>query len=304
MQIYLPIAELPIDVLMLLALGLAAGFLAGMFGIGGGFLMTPFLIFLGVPAAVSVASSANQIIASSVSGFMAHLRRKSVDFKMGSYLLAGGLAGAIVGTRIFAYLKEIGQIELVISLSYVFFLGAIGLMMGIEAIHSILKRKAEKETKKKEAPEWFGKLPWKINFPHSEMEVSLLLPIFIGFFSGIIVSVMGIGGGFLTIPAMIYLLRMPTSLVVGTSLFQMIIITATVTFFHAYYSQTVDIVLAILLLFGSVIGAQFGTKVSYKIPAENLRGLLALIVLGVAGKMAINLFIAPEDPFSLVLIEQ
>lgn len=300
MQIYLPIAELPLDVFALLGLGIVAGFLAGMFGIGGGFLMTPFLIFMGVAPAVAVASSANQIIASSVSGFSAHWRRKSVDFKMGSYLLAGGFLGSIVGTWIFSILKELGQIDLVISLSYVFFLGSIGLLMAVESVSSILRKKSGKAPKPKKEKNWYDKLPWKVSFEKSGMEVSILLPIIIGFFSGIIVSIMGIGGGFLTIPAMIYILRMPSSLVVGTSLFQMILITATVTFFHAYYSQTVDIVLAIILLSGSVIGAQFGTKMSYKLPPENMRGILAFIVLAVAFRMALNLFIEPSIPYTVL----
>jgi len=304
MQIYLPIAELPIDVFLLLFWGTLAGILAGLFGIGGGFLMTPVLIFLGVAPAVAVASSANQIIASSVSGFTAHLRRKSVDFKMGNYLLVGGVFGSIIGTWIFAWLKELGQVDLVISLSYVFVLGSIGAMMGYESLRFILHKKKGIERKKVERAKWFDKLPLQTEFPHSEMQVSLILPVLIGLISGIIVSIMGIGGGFLTIPAMIYILRMPTSSVVGTSLFQMIIITATVTFFHAYYSQTVDIVLAIILLTGSVFGAQIGTKISYKLPAENIRGLLALIVLGVALYMAFTLFVEPNNPYSVLMVEK
>lgn len=303
MQIYLPIAELPVDILMVLMLGVFAGVLAGMFGIGGGFIMTPVLIFMGISPAVAVASSANQIIASSVSGFRVHFQRKNVDFQMGSYLLIGGLVGSVLGTWVFALLKQLGQIDLVISLLYVFFLGGIGLAMGAESWSSIQNKKNGVEKEKKARSSFYDKLPWKIQFVRSEMELSILLPIIIGFISGIIVSIMGIGGGFLTIPAMVYLLRMPSSLVIGTSLYQMILTTIVVTFFHAYYSQTVDIVLAVLLLTGSVIGAQFGTKLSYKLPAEKLRGLLALMVLGVAVRMALDLFVEPSNPYSIEFMD-
>ncbi len=302
MQIYLPIAEMPLDVLSILLLGAAAGFLAGMFGIGGGFLMSPFLIFMGVNPAVAVASSTNQIIASSVSGFMAHKRRRNVDFKMAAYMLIGGFIGSFLGSVIFAALKRMGQIDLVISLSYIFFLGTIGILMGIESFKAIRHKKIGAPPKPRKERNWQDNLPWKVDFPSSDMTVSGILPISIGFVSGMIVSIMGIGGGFLTIPAMIYILRMPTSMVIGTSLFQMVIITANTTFFHAYYSHTVDIVLAMLLLIGSVFGAQFGTKAAYKLPAENLRGLLALLIIGIAIRMAIGLFLPPSNPYSITAL--
>lgn len=303
MQIYLPIAEIPVDVFIILLLGMAAGVLAGMFGIGGGFLMTPMLIFMGIPPAVAVATSANQIIASSVSGFRAHWARKNVDFQMGLYLLGGGLIGSLIGTWAFTALQAIGQIDLIISLLYVFFLGGIGVAMGLESWRSINRKKMGIEQKAEVKHKWYDDLPWRKTFARSNLEVSGFLPIAIGLFSGIIVSIMGIGGGFLTIPAMVYILRMPSSLVVGTSLFQMILTTIVVTFLHAYYSQTVDIVLAILLLTGSVLGAQVGTKLSYRLPAENLRGLLALLVLAVAARMAVELFIEPRNPFTITIAE-
>lgn len=299
MQIYLPIAEIPVDIFQILALGGAAGVLAGLFGIGGGFLMTPMLIFMGVSPAVAVASSANQIIAASVSGFRGHWQRGNVDVKMGCYLLIGGVVGSVAGTWIFAQLKQVGQIDLLISLLYVFFLGGIGAAMAVESYRTINNKKRGIETKASTKTHWYDDLPYKVKFPHSGMEVSAILPISIGLVSGIIVSIMGIGGGFLTIPAMVYILRMPTTLVVGTSLFQMIVITASVTFFHAYYSQTVDIVLAVLLLLGSVVGAQFGTKLGYRLPAEKIRWFLSLIVLGVACYMATTLFIPPANPYSI-----
>ena len=301
MLIYLPIAELPIDIFALLALGAVAGLMAGMFGIGGGFLMTPVLIYLGVGLPVAVASSSNQIIASSVSGLTAHLRRKSVDFKMGGYLLIGGFIGSIVGAKIFAWLQEVGQIDIAISLLYVFIVGSIGILMGWDSIKSYYRKKKDIEPKPRKDIKWVEGLPWKVYFEKSEMEVSLLLPVLLGFGSGILVSLLGIGGGFITIPVMIYVLRMPSSLVVGTSLFQMVLITAIVTFSHAYYSQTVDIILALILLLSSIITAQYGTKFAYKISAEKSKSFLALIIIGAATYMAYHLFIPPENPFSVVV---
>ncbi len=302
MQIYLPIAELPVDIFSILALGLGAGFLAGMFGIGGGFIMTPMLMFMGIPPAVAVATSANQIIASSVSGFTAHNRRKNVDFKMGNFLLIGGFLGSMLGTKVFSSLKNAGQIDVIISGFYVVFLGGIGALMAYESISSILRRSLGVPPRQKKERKWQDNFPWKVDFPHSDMTLSGILPIGIGFFSGILVALLGIGGGFLIIPAMIYILRMPSSLVIGTSLYQMITITAATSFFHAYYSQTVDVVLAVLLLVGSVVGAQYGTRVSYKLPAENMRGLLAVMILALSAKMAMNLLVTPVNPFTVTKI--
>ncbi len=302
MEIYLPIAEIPVNIFYIIALGITAGFLAGMFGIGGGFLVTPFLIFLGINPAVAVATTANQIIASSVSGFMVHHRAKNVDIKMGLFMLGGGVIGSIAGTRLTALLKNIGQSDLVIPLLYVLFLGGIGGLMGYEAFRSIIHRKSGRPAKPKKERKWQEDLPWKIDFPRSDMTVSIILPVGIGMVSGVMVSLMGIGGGFLLIPAMIYLIKMPSSLVVGTSLFQMFAITAIATFFHAYYSQTVDVVLAVLLLGGSIIGAQYGVKASFKVSAENLRGLLAVMILGVAIAMGTTLFIKPREPFSVLRV--
>ena len=300
MDIYLPIAELPVNAIYIIMLGITAGFLAGMFGIGGGFLVTPFLIFLGISPAVAVATTANQIIASSVSGFMVHHRAKNVDIKMGLYMLGGGIIGSIAGTRLTALLQNIGQADLVIPLLYIIFLGGIGTLMGYEAFISILYRNSGRPPRPKKERKWQENLPWKIDFPRSDMTVSSILPIGIGLLSGVMVSLMGIGGGFLLIPAMIYLIKMPSSLVVGTSLFQMFAITAVTTFFHAYYSQTVDVVLASLLLGGSIIGAQYGVKASFKIPAENMRGLLAVMILGVAIAMGLTLFVKPSELYSVL----
>lgn len=301
MQIYLPIAEMSVNIFTILLLGGVTGILSGMFGVGGGFLMTPFLIFIGIPPSVSVASSANQIIASSVSGFLAHWRRQNVDFKIGALLLLGGLFGSTLGVWIFHLLKQIGQIDLVISLFYVFFLGGIGVLMAIESSRAILHQRKKAPTALHSRSVWLSRLPWKMRFPHSKLFISAWLPLLIGFFIGIMVSIMGIGGGFFMIPAMIYILGMPTSVVIGTSLFQIIFITANVTFLQAISTHTVDIVLAFLLLTGSVVGAQLGTRLGAKIAAEHLRALLALLVLAVSIKLAWGLFATPVDLYSVTV---
>ena len=297
MNIYLPIAEMSVNMFFILGLGAVTGVLSGMFGVGGGFLLTPLLIFIGVPPSVSVSTVANQIIASSVSGFLAHWRRNNVDFKMGTYLLIGGLVGSSLGVLLFRWLKQIGYIDLFVSISYVTFLGIVGSMMAGESIRSILKiaRKATHSDR----PTLAMRLPFKTDFPKSKLNISIIMPIAIGVFVGVMVSLMGIGGGFFLIPAMIYLLGMPTAVVIGTSLFQIIFITANVTLLYAISTQTVDIVLAMLLLSGSVVGAQFGSKMATKMPPEYLRGMLAAIVLGVAIKLAFGLFTPPSDIYSV-----
>ncbi len=300
MEIYLPIAEMPINIISILLLGGFAGVLSGIFGIGGGFILVPFLIFMGVPPAVAVASTSNQIIATSISGFMAHFRRRNVDIKMGLFLLIGGIIGSGFGVGIFAVLKNIGQLDLAISLIYVIFLGIVGVMMAIESIKAIKRAKQGIEPKSITQPHWMSamKLPFIVHFSHSNINISALVPIIIGLCAGILVSLTGIGGGFVMIPAMIYLLGMPTHIVIGTSLFQIIFTTSNATFWQAYTTQTVDIVLAMLLLLGSVVGVQFGARIGAKLPAEKLRALLALMVIGMALKLAIDLFVAPQNPYS------
>jgi len=302
MNVYLPIAEMSVNIFVLLGLGGITGILSGMFGVGGGFLMTPLLMFIGIPPSVSVATAANQIIASSVSGFLAHWRRDNVDFKMGWFLLSGGVIGSTLGVELFRWLKALGHIDLIISVSYVTFLGIIGAMMAGESIRSILKiarKSAPAETK----PPLAARLPFKVEFPKSKLTISAIMPVMIGFLIGIMVSLMGIGGGFFLIPAMIYVLGMPTAVVIGTSLFQIIFITANVTFLQAITTQTVDILLALLLLTGSVVGAQFGSKLGAKLPAEYLRALLAAIVLAVALKLAFGLFTPPDDIYSVSFVD-
>lgn len=305
MQIYLPIAEMPVNILLILFLGGITGVLSGLFGIGGGFLVTPLLIFIGVPPPVAVSSSANQIIAASVSGFMTHRRRNAVDFKMGFLLLAGGFVGSSLGVSLFALLQKRGQIDLVISLIYVFFLGTIGTLMAIESGKAIMRKRRNQSPPKKKKGKGLAdlNLPFKMFFPASNLEVSAILPILIGIFVGILMSLMGIGGGLIMVPAMIYILRMPTSVVIGTSLFQVIFTSANVTLLQAINTHTVDIILALLMLTGSVIGAQFGTRLSGVIQAEYQRAGLAFLVLAIVIKLAFGLFVAPPSMFEIITLE-
>lgn len=303
MYIYLPIAEISINTFLILGLGGMVGLLSGIFGVGGGFLMTPLLIFLGVPAAVAVGTEANQIVAASVSGVIAHWRRGNVDIKMGLILLAGGLVGSTIGVSIFAALRELGQIDLAIKLSFIVFLGIIGTLMLFESMRTILRsRRPNAKRRRLHQHTWLHGLPFKTRFRKSKLYISALLPFMVGAFVGVLSAIMGVGGGFIMVPAMIYLLGMPTSVVVGTSLFQIIFVTANVTFLQSVQTQTVDVVLAGLLLIGGVIGAQFGTRIGALLRGEQLRGLLALIVLAVCLKLVTDVVITPEDFFSLEIL--
>ncbi len=300
MQIYLPIAEMSVNAFLLLGLGGLVGVLSGMFGVGGGFLMTPLLFFIGIPPAVAVATEANQIVASSFSGVLAHFRRRTVDFKMGTVLLIGGLIGAALGIVLFNYLKSLGQVDLLVKLFYVVFLGVVGGLMFIESLNTIRKtRKSGGVIKARRQRSWVQTLPFKMRFRTSQLYISVIPPIVVGILVGILAAIMGVGGGFIMVPAMIYILGMPTKVVVGTSLFQIIFVTAFTTMLHATTNFTVDIVLAVLLLVGGVIGAQFGTKIGLKMKAENLRILLAIMVLAVCGKLALDLLLQPSELFSL-----
>jgi len=302
MQIYLPIAEMSVNVFLILGLGWGIGFLSGAFGVGGGFLMTPLLMFLGVPPAVAVGTGANQIVASSVTGVIAHTRRGNVDFRMGAVLLAGGLMGSSLGVWLFALLRDSGQIDLAISLSYVVFLGVIGGLMLVESLQAMLRRYRKGAPPRTGAGRhgWIHGLPFKMRFRRSKLYISALLPGGVGFLVGILTAIMGVGGGFVMVPAMIYLLGMPTQVVVGTSLFQIIFVTANTTFLQATMNQTVDVVLAIMLLLGGVVGAQAGARAGARLNSEQLRILLALLVLGVGGKLAYDLVAIPADVFTLV----
>jgi uncharacterized membrane protein YfcA len=302
MEIYLPIAEISLNWLFLLALGGGVGFLSGMFGVGGGFLMTPLLIFAGVPPAVAVGTEANQVVAASVSGALAHWRRGNVDVKMGVVLLTGGFIGSSLGVWLFTFLRGIGQIDLVISLCFVTFLGVIGLLMVTESARAWFRsRNPAAPRRKLHQHTWMHGLPFKMRFRTSKLYISALLPLVIGMFVGVLSAIMGVGGGFVMVPAMIYLLGMPTSVVVGTSLFQIIFVTANVTFLQSVNNQTVDVLLALLLIVGSVIGAQLGTRFGGRLRGEHLRALLGIIVLVVAFRVAYDLTVSPGELFSLGL---
>ena len=301
MQIYLPIAETSVSIYLLLGLGGLVGFLSGMFGVGGGFLMTPLLIFIGIPPTVAVASEANQILASSISGGMAHFQKRGVDIRMGCVLLVGGLLGSAVGVQLYAVMREMGQIDLLISLCYVVFLGVIGLLMMIESIRAIHARQIGRPIPARRPGQhnWIHGLPFKMRFKVSHLYTSIIPPILIGFFVGVLAAIMGVGGGFIMVPAMIYLLRMPTNVVIGTSLFQIIFVSAAVTIMHAVKNQTVDVVLATILIIGGVVGAQIGARLGQKLRGEQLRALLALIVLGVGLKMLNDLLFMPTEIYAL-----
>ena len=301
MQIYLPIAEVSVNAFLLLGLGGIVGILSGMFGVGGGFLMTPLLFFIGIPPAAAVATEANQIVASSFSGVLAHLKRKTVDLRMGTVLLIGGLVGSGLGIIIFNYLKALGQVELLVQLCYVVFLGMIGALMFVESLKAI--RRANKaggvSVPMRRKHNWIHNLPFKMKFRVSGLYISVIPPLIVGVAVGILAAIMGVGGGFIMVPAMIYLLGMPTKVVVGTSLFQIIFVTAFTTMLHATTNFTVDIVLAVLLLVGGVIGAQIGTRIGVKMKAEQLRIWLAIMVLAVCGKLAFDLLVMPSELYSL-----
>jgi uncharacterized membrane protein YfcA len=302
MEIYLPVAQLSVNWAMILGVGAAVGFLSGMFGVGGGFLMTPLLVFYGIPPGIAVATQASHITASSLSGALAQWRRQGVDAKMGTMLLSGGLAGSAIGVYIFRELQRLGQIELVVTASYVVLLGSIGGLMLNESIRAIRKAR----TGGNAAPtkiglhSWIHGLPFKIRFRRSKLYISVIPPVVLGFLVGVLTAIMGVGGGFIMVPAMIYLLRMPTNVVIGTSQFQILFVTAATTILHATSDQTVDIVLAFLLVIGGVVGVQLGVRVGSQMRGEQLRALLAVLVVGVALRLFIGLVTTPGDIYSIV----
>ncbi|MFD0910153.1 sulfite exporter TauE/SafE family protein [Ruegeria arenilitoris] len=301
MHVYLPIAEVSVSPFVLLAIGVSVGVLSGMFGVGGGFLITPLLFLIGIPPAVAVATSANQVVASSFSGLMAHLKRRTVDLKMGSVLLGGGLLGATLGMLVFNYLKHLGQVDLAVQLCYVVFLGLIGTLMFVESLRAIRRSRAAGGTPPtaRRQRTWVHALPFKMRFRESSLYISVIPPILVGFGVGILSAIMGVGGGFIMVPAMIYILGMPTNVVIGTSLFQIIFVAGFTTMIHASTNYSVDIVLALFLLIGGVVGAQFGSMVGARLKAEQLRVLLAVLVMIVAGKVGLELIVAPTEYYSL-----
>jgi uncharacterized membrane protein YfcA len=293
-----------VNILLIVLLGMLVGGLSGLFGVGGGFLMTPLLIFLGIPPAVAVGTEAPHVLASSVSGVIAHWRRKNVDFKMGFFLMIGGVVGSTVGVNLFKILKVFGQIDIVIQMLFLIFLGFIGFSMAFESAKTTITkyRTTSSIRTKLHQHSWIHGLPFKLRFHRSKLYISTIPPIIIGFFVGVLSAMMGVGGGFIIIPAMVYLLGMSTNVVVGTSLFQIIFVTANSTFFQSYLNQTVDIVLASLMIVGGVIGAQIGARLGTKLKAEYLRGILAILVLAVCAKIFTDLTLTPANLFSLDLL--
>jgi hypothetical protein len=309
MQIYLPIAEMAVQAETIALLGTVVGIISGVFGVGGGFLTTPFLIFLGIPPAVAVGTQASQLVASSTTGVIGHWRKRHVDFKMAGFLIGGGFIGTIIGIYIFKLLQYVGQIDLVISILYVVFLCGVGGMMLSESIQSLLNSKkistnpsAFHESKPSRFEKFRDSLEFKIHFPSSKIFISAYIPLGIGVFSGLMVSIMGIGAGFILVPAMIYMLRMPPLMVAGTSLMQIIVTSAMACILHATTNQTVDAVLAFILIIGSVLGAQIGVRLSQFIKGTLARFILAMMITIVGLKLASNLLIPPVDLYSIVVM--
>ena len=292
MTFYLPIAEIEINLLIILFFGFVVGFMSGLFGVGGGFLMTPLLIFMGIPPSTAVGTESVQILGSSVSGALAHSRKKNIDYEIGIFLLIGGIFGSTFGVILFNFLKQSGNIDLIINILYVIFLSVIGILMLIESTISLVKD--DKSLLKKRKRNLLDYLPLKLKFRQSGIYISIILPIFVGIITGFLASLMGVGGGFIMVPAMIYLFRMGTVSAIGTSLFQIVFVTLNSSILQATYNLSVDLILAIFLLIGGVIGAQYGSKFTSKFKGEQLRVLLALIVILVCIKMGIELFNEPS----------
>ena len=305
MELYLPIAELPVNVFVILSMGGTVGFLSGLFGVGGGFLLTPLLIFYGIPPAVAVATVTAQITASSTTGALAYLRTGNLDIKLGTVLLSAGICGSIIGVQVFAQLRSLGQLDLIISISYVTFLGAVGSLMVMESVRAIVRaRKGTKIAARRPGQHnWLHGLPLKMRFKKSKIYVSVLPVILIGSSIGFLGTVLGIGGGFMLVPALIYLLRVPTAVVIGTSLYQILFTMAVATLLHAVTTQTVDIVLALILMIGGTIGAQFGAQIGQRLKAEQLRALLGILVLMVGMRFAVELVIEPSELYSIEIRE-
>ncbi len=301
MNIYLPIAEMSVNVALFLGMGGAVGFLSGLFGIGGGFLLTPLLIFMGIPSAVAVGTGSMQILASSVSGAIGQYRRKNVDVKLGMVLVLGGVAGSVIGVALVRILRQIGQFDLFVSLSYVTFLGAVGALMLIESAGTIRKSRSGQPASARKTGQhsWVHGLPFKMRFHRSKLYISAVPAAMIGAFVGFMAAIMGVGGGFVMVPAMIYLLRVPTSVVIGTSLFQIVFVMAVTTLLQAMQNETVDVVLALLLIVGGVVGAQFGVAAGGRLKGEQLRFLLAGLVLLVCLRIGWDLMARPDEIYSI-----
>lgn len=301
LPIYLPVAGMTLDGLMLLAMGLSVGLLSGMFGIGGGFVMTPLLMFMGVPPLVAVGTGVSQVVAVSVSGAISQWRGKNVDVEMGLLLLGGGVVGASLGVALQRLLKALGQLDVFISLSYVLVLGVIGTLMLMESLSTMRKKKIEPHVSARRGGQhtWIQGLPLKHRFRTSKVYVSTIPAVAIGVFVGLLTALIGVGGGFIIIPALIYLMRVPTRVAIGTSLFQIVFLAGYATLLHTTQNYSVDLMLALPLMLGGVFGAQYGTRIGRYLKAEQLRILLALLVIAVCVRMALDLAIMPADLFDL-----
>ena len=300
MEIYLPIAEVSINIFIILFLSFVVGFLSGIFGVGGGFLMTPFLIFLGIPPTYAVANEANNILASSTSGSLTHWFKNTLDYKMGFMIVLGGIVGTIIGIFTFTYFKEIGKINLIISLSYMYVLATIGTLMLIEGVTEIDRARRKIFLKKKlHSHYWIHGLPFRMKFKKSQLYESALTPIILGLIVGFIASIMGVGGAFLLVPAMIYIIGMPTKLVPGTSLFVTIFVTAFVTILHAFNYQSIDLILVIILIIGSIVGVQIGQKIGQYLDSSELKALMAILLLVVGIAIAYDTFFKESTDFVL-----
>ncbi len=301
MQIYLPIAELAVNMFLILGMGAAVGFVSGLFGVGGGFLLTPLLIFSGIPPSVAVATVTSQVVASSTSGALSYWRKGGVDFKLAGALLCGGIAGSSLGVWLFSLLRSAGQLDLIISVSYMLFLGAVGGMMFIESSRSIWRgaRGVAPPARRPGQMGWGRNLPFKVNFQKSRLYISIIPVLLLGFSIGFIGAILGIGGGFIMVPALIYLLRVPGNVVIGTSLVQILVTMSVATMLHAFTTGSVDIILGFMLMVGGVLGAQFGASAGQKLRGEQLRLLLALLILAVGARFLFDLVLEPEELFSI-----
>ena len=303
MEIYLPIAEMSVHWFVILGMGAAIGLLAGMFGVGGGFLLTPLLVFYGIPSEVAVATTASHLTASSMSGAITQWRNRAIDFKMAFVMLVGGLVGTFSGVWLFAYLRRLGQIDFVVSAAYVILLGSVGGLMLNESLRALqaYRHGQQARSTRRSHHSWIHGLPLKVRFRESRLYISVIPPAVLGFLVGVLSAIMGVGGGFILVPAMIYLLRMPTNVVLGTSLVQIIFVTASTTVLQALHNYTVDVMLAVFLILGGVVGAQYGVRVGARLRGEQLRLLLALLVLAVGGRLFFGLVARPEDVFSVTM---
>ncbi|KQN76833.1 sulfite exporter TauE/SafE family protein [Devosia sp. BK] len=303
MQIYLPIAELSVNLFFLVGIGGAVGFLSGLFGVGGGFLLTPLLIFSGVPTSVAVASVTGQVVAASTSGALSHYRRGGIDLHLAMYLILSGILGAFGGVATFSILRANGQLDLVIAVGFVVLLGFVGTLMLQESVRALLKQRKGVVVRDRQPNQhsWIHGLPWRVRFKKSRLYISVLPVLLIGLFIGFVGSLLGIGGGFVMVPALVYLLRVPGNVVIGTSLAQVVAMMAATTIMHAVQSQSVDILLAFCLMVGGTAGAQFGAAAGQHLRGEQLRGLLALLVLAVAIRFGLSLVLTPSDVFSMAV---